>query len=337
MPSSVAKPIALKSRLLGIGYFITCMVLPIMAFKWLLEVSVRNALMTIDRRVLGVDVTIGRVQLLPRIAPIAVALHDVVVKNPDGFEEENLVTIKAVRVKFALLKLLWTVLKGRRVIEIKGISLTKVDVTYELSSPELGLKNSNVYAVVKNILGLVRRIRSATPASTEAVVNVKPSFQLRVLETLGFTATLYVDGVDLPIEGRLIPITDLCFTDFMHELRQNILKRVSEARSDGQVDAEELVDIVSGIGEFASTDSEGGGISLSMEQMIGATVESINEQVLDQLKTSSFMNTGIIGNSFTLAAKVAEDTFNDLDQDKDGSVSPQEIAMSLWGTLSTGK
>jgi len=161
-----------------------------------------------------------------------------------------------------------------------------------------------VFELVRHVRSLVgSRKKAAAPSSEE------PCFQLRELRTFGLSASLFVVGVNLPSSCRRLSIVDLNFTDFMGEIRGNILRHVQAARAEGSMSSQGLWRIAGGIKEFISADSWGGGLVsfASLEDILGGILERLNAQILEQAQAQAW-NSGadLVGSSFASTAQLAE-------------------------------
>jgi len=277
--------------------------------KTLIERTFKVALEAIDRSLLGVDIRIRRSSLTffrPKDGGIKVVLCDVEIGNPEGFDEDRMMSAKQVELEFELWHFLWTWISPRKKqIEINGATLTDVHVMYETLSPELGLANSNVSTLINFIRERLGYTSTGAVASKNASVTGEPSFHLHRLKTDGLSASVSVGGVDLPIEHTEVPIADIDLDDLTGDIRSN-LARVRELKA------------------------EGGGLA----PMVRRVVEVLNERVVDQLRLETLdKGATLLSDTFHAAASEATERFNELDTDGDGSVSAKEIAFALWARL----
>jgi len=259
------------------------------------------------------------------VYPFRIIVFDIKVFNPESFENEIFLTVEKIMVRVKLLRLLRTCLTpGPIRTDVTKVHIHNVDLLYEMGSADLNLTNSNIYTVLQSIRANISK--HSTPKSILPKKNKRRRrcvFSLREVQTFGVTAALAVDGVDLPIEHRRIPIRDIYYADFLGHIRSTF-KQVTWWKT-AEADLAE---------QWKTTEADLAEQYADLTEIIHTFIEEMSGRVAEQMKVT-YCEAGLdaLGSEFHEIAQRAEASWKEMDADDDGNVSPSEVAAALWSKL----
>mmetsp|Transcript_80244 Transcript_80244/g.221894 ORF Transcript_80244/g.221894 Transcript_80244/m.221894 type:complete len:666 (-) Transcript_80244:136-2133(-) len=100
--------------------------------------AVRKAIASVDKKVLGVQLSVGHVHVNARSGLVEV--HDVILYNPEGYHSEYLLKVKRLVMQISMAKYIFS--RGKNVI-VENLDIVDVDVIYEKA-----LTTSNIEYVI---------------------------------------------------------------------------------------------------------------------------------------------------------------------------------------------
>uniref|UniRef100_A0A7R9ZUP3 Uncharacterized protein n=1 Tax=Pyrodinium bahamense TaxID=73915 RepID=A0A7R9ZUP3_9DINO len=158
----------------------------------LLGILIRNAVMTFDQGLLGVDVHVGSMQAVAHL--MEVTITDITLDNPPNFKSDYLLHVKHCRVNFDAMSIIRSMGKKAAVEEV---TFQGVDFVYE---PRL--KGSNLTELKKNLQQDDKKFEN------------KEKIELTVHKVCltGCVARMFVHGF-----GPRLSIADIVYEDFNKE------------------------------------------------------------------------------------------------------------------------
>lgn len=172
---------------------------------WILEASIE----AFDRRVIGVDVHIGRLWLHPLSGQLVV--HGLKVDNPKGFQGPCLVSASHVYIDLNMSKLIFSKMRS---IEISKLHFADPMFCLEYSDEHEGKTNIQV---ISDFMSQGKRPEPETPDAQPPAKPVKagPRRQVKLLEVM-------VKDMMIDYAGRHVHVGDVHYDDFSKEMKDGM-------------------------------------------------------------------------------------------------------------------
>lgn len=201
-----------------LGFFIISLLTPKL-YSYCMKVLAKwivDYIEKVDRDIIGVDVTIGAIDLT--ICYGRMVFEDLKVMNPEGFRSEYLFYAKSIVIDIDMLELIKS--RGRRVV-VEELIFRTVDAIIEYNTPVFGVGKQNLQEVL-DFMGGGDNPEEAPSQQEEKEEEAGREYTVEVCEVLDMQARM--DTMLGP--GARVACADLRYKEFSEEVHTMSLPRI---------------------------------------------------------------------------------------------------------------